>query len=239
MRQPIVAIDGPAGSGKSTVATLLAERAGLQCISSGAMYRAVALHALREGIAPTDRAHLTAVAAALAIRFAGERVFVNGEDVTAALREPAVGEMASTLATYPEVRAHLVAKQQAYGRDGGIVMEGRDIQTVVFPEAEIKVFLEASAAERARRRWQELLARGEAVTYEVVLEEVVARDRRDTEREASPLRPATDAICVDTDGQTVAHVVDCLLSIVDTWRAHPDLRGAALARAAGCGTGAS
>ena len=172
---PIVAIDGPAGSGKSTIARLAALRTGLPFISSGAMYRAVALLALRAGILVTERAKLIALAEALEPRFAmddegRERVFLAGEEVTEALQQPAVAQMASAIAVIPELRAQLVAKQQAYGQRGGVVMEGRDIQTVVFPDADIKIFLFATPEERARRRWKELLAQGEAITYATVLD---------------------------------------------------------------------
>ena len=232
-RQPIVAVDGPAGSGKSTVAKLAARRAGLQFISSGAMYRAVALQAMRQGVAAADRARLIALAEHLPISFSTDadgnvRTLLDGEEVTAALNAPAIGQVASIIATIPELRAHLVARQQEYGRQGGIVMEGRDIQTVVFPDAEIKVFLTASAEERARRRWKELAAAGTPVGYQQVLDEVRARDERDADREASPLRAAPDAIALDTDGKNIDQVVDVLLQLIETWRAHPDLRGSAL-----------
>ncbi|HEY3377371.1 MAG TPA: (d)CMP kinase, partial [Armatimonadota bacterium] len=144
---------------------------------------------------------------------------VDGEDVTTALREPAIGELASSVATIPALRAQLVAKQQEYGRQGGVIMEGRDIQTVVFPNADLKIFLTASAAERARRRCDELQARGESIAYQTVLDEVETRDRRDAEREASPLRAADDAILVDTDGRTVDQVVEVLVELIRTWRA--------------------
>ncbi|HEY3415407.1 MAG TPA: (d)CMP kinase, partial [Armatimonadota bacterium] len=165
------------------------------------------------------------------------RVLLAGEDVTAALQDPGVGQIASTIAIIPELRAPLVARQRDYGRDGGVVMEGRDIQTVVFPDADIKIFLIASAEERAYRRWKELAERGEFVDLPEVLDEVKARDARDAEREASPLRAAPDAITIDTDGRTVAEVVDCIVRIIRTWRQQPDLRGQALARAAECAEG--
>lgn len=236
-RLPIVAIDGPAGTGKSTVAKLAAERTGLQFISSGSMYRAVALSALRQGIAFTAHDRLIDLARELEFRFTTDKngaihTFINGEDVTAAIREPEVGARASDVATIPALRAELVAKQQAYGRQGGIIMEGRDIQTVVFPDADIKVFLNASAEERAQRRWKELVNNGDNVEFADVLAEVQARDKQDVEREASPLRAADDAICLDTDRRTIEQVVTCLVQLIETWKAHPELHGQALARAA-------
>lgn len=234
---PIVAIDGPAGTGKSTVAKLAAERAGLQFISSGSMYRAVALYALRQGIPVTDQEQLVALAAGLQFQFTTDaagviHTVVNGEDVTEEIRRPEVGELASSVATIPELRALLVAKQQEYGQHGGVVMEGRDIQTVVFPHADIKVFLTASAEERAKRRWTELAARGVSVDFAEVLAEVQTRDRRDAERDASPLRAADNAIFLDTGGKTIEQVVDCLLQLIHTWQAHPDLHGEQLAATA-------
>ncbi len=236
-RQPIVAIDGPAGSGKSTVARLAALRAGLPFISSGAMYRAVALLALREGVPATERAKLIALAAALEPCFtmdADGRVhtFLAGEEVTEALQQPAVAQVASAIAVIPELRAQLVAKQQAYGQRRGVVMEGRDIQTVVFPDANIKIFLTATQEERARRRWKELVALGEAISYATVLADVRTRDARDETRAASPLRAAPDAILLDTDGKTIDEVVQCVVTIIHTWQNDPSLQGESLARAA-------
>jgi len=242
IRQPIVAIDGPAGTGKSTVAKRVAERAGLQFISSGSMYRAVALCALREGVSAADRQRLIDIAAGLSFHFFTDptdgtvHTVIDDEDVTEALRAPAVGQIASAIATIPELRAHLVAKQQEYGRQGGIIMEGRDIQTVVFPDADIKVFLTASEQECARRRWKELHDKGENVPFPEVLQEVRERDRRDAEREVSPLRAAPDAIMVNTDDRTIDQVVECLLALITAWRADPRLHGHDLATAAGCGT---
>ncbi|MHB9133094.1 MAG: (d)CMP kinase [Armatimonadota bacterium] len=238
--QPIVAIDGPAGSGKSTVAKIVAREAGLQFISSGTMYRAVALQALREGVTAADRQRLIQLAAELPIRFTtdGEgqvHTWLGDEDVTEAIKRPEVAQVASAIATIPELRAHLVDKQREYGKAGGIVMEGRDIQTVVFPDAEVKVFLTASAEERATRRWKELAACGDASAYQTVLDEVRTRDRRDAERDASPLCAAPNAIMIDTDRMTIDQVVECLLRIIAAWRAHPALSGADLAQAAGCG----
>jgi len=241
-RLPIVAIDGPAGSGKSTVAQRVARRAGLQFISSGALYRATALRAVRLGVPATDQARLTALATDLPVQFTTDvdgtvRTFLDGDDVTAALRDPGVGQIASAIAVIPALRAQIVARLRALGRDGGLIMEGRDIQTVVFPDADVKLFLTASAEERARRRWQELTGAGESVTFGAVLDEVRARDARDEGRDASPLRAAPDAILLDTDGLTIDQVVDCILQILAAWQRTPSLRGDALARAAGCAGG--
>ncbi len=217
--EPIVAIDGPAGSGKSTVAALAARVAGLQFISSGAMYRAVALQALRGGVGLANREAIIALAAALDISFTTDadgtiRTFIGSEDVTEALRAPAVGQISSVIAAIAQVREHLVDKQRQYGINGGIVMEGRDIQTVVFPDAEVKIYLEASAEERARRRWKELRAKGVATGYTEVLHEVIERDRQDSERDASPMRAATDAVKLNTDGRTIDQVVADIVQLI-------------------------
>ena len=238
VREAVLAIDGPAGSGKSTVAQEVARRAGLQFISSGALYRAVALRALRAGVPATDRARLIELAETLRMRFTTDpdgkiRAFLDGEEVTEALRQPGVEQIASTLAMIPELRAHIVDRLRDYGREGGIIMEGRDIQTVVFPDADIKIFLTASDEERARRRWKEITANGETLSYNQILANVRARDRRDEERAASPLRAAPDAVHIDTDKMTIDQVVHCVLHIIDIWHANPDLHGADLARAAG------
>ncbi|MHB9024538.1 MAG: (d)CMP kinase [Armatimonadota bacterium] len=239
---PIVAIDGPAGSGKSTVARLAAAESGLPFVSSGAMYRAVALQALREGVGATDRRRMIEIAEDLPIQYltlpdGDVRVLLAEEDVTEALQSPGVGQIASALAIIPELREPLVAKQRDYGREGGVIMEGRDIQTVVFPDADIKIFLTASAEERAQRRWKELQDRGEPVDRARVLDEVRERDARDAERAISPLRAADDAIIVDTDGRAVSDVVACIVRVIRAWQRQPDLHGQDLARAAGCAEG--
>lgn len=239
--QPIIAIDGPAGSGKSTVATEVARRARLQFISSGAMYRAVALLALRDGVAATDRNRLIALAADIDVQFTTDEAglihtFIGQEDITDAIRVPNVAQIASMIAVIPEVRAHLVAKQQAYGAQGGILMEGRDIQTVVFPDADLKIFLTASAEERARRRWKELLATSQPAEYQSVIDEVRERDQRDAERNTSPLCAAPDAIFINTDGMALEQVINCLMHLIDAWRACPQASRATLVANAGCGT---
>jgi len=191
----VIAIDGPAGAGKSTVARALARALGFRYLDSGAMYRAVALATLRQGGDPAGRA------AELDIEL-GDRVVVNGEDVTAEIREPAVSEKASQVATMGDVRAALVEKQRALLGAGDWVAEGRDIGTVVAPDAELKVFLTASPEERAQRRAAELGA-----DPGIVLQEQTLRDAQDERREHSPLRAADDSVEVDTTGLSVDEVV--------------------------------
>ena len=203
-----IAIDGPAGSGKSSVARLVSKALGYLYLDSGAMYRALALKALRRSISLQDEAELhklaqethielkppTAAQVAAGIK---NRVFLDGEEVTQEIRTPEVAQAASRLATLAPVRAVLVAEQQRAGAGGGVVMEGRDIGTVVFPEAELKIFLEASPEVRAERRWKEHQEKGESMTLAEVLDEVRERDKRDRERKVSPLVRAPDAVLID------------------------------------------
>jgi cytidylate kinase len=198
----VVAIDGPAGAGKSTVARAVAASLGWTYLDSGAMYRAVALAALRKGRSPAE------VASAVRIDV-GEQVQVDGEDVTGLIRSPEVSEAASQAAADPEVRRALVSQQRRVLSTGDWVAEGRDIGTVVAPEAELKVFLTADATERARRRADELGA-----DLETVLAEQAIRDERDSERELSPLRAAPDAVILDTGGLTVDEVTGKVVALV-------------------------
>jgi CMP/dCMP kinase len=197
----IIAIDGPVGSGKSTVARRVAELLGYLHLDSGAMYRAVALGATRAGVSLGDAAGLERVACEARIDMqmdgAERRVLLDGEDVTESLRGPEMSQQASRVALVPGVRRVLVTHQQRMGAAGGIVVEGRDIGTVVFPRAGLKVFLDADAEVRAQRRWLEYEQKGVAVELALVVEEVRERDRRDRERAASPLRRAPDAVYVD------------------------------------------
>lgn len=219
-----VAIDGPAGAGKSTVAKLIALRFGLQYVDTGAMYRGVALRALRMGAEIDNPQHVEPIANRASFRFHAEipspgellnRVFVDGEDVTDDIRAPDVSNAASVVSTLSGVRRALVALQQRMGADGGVVMEGRDIGTVVMPRAEVKIFLTASAEERARRRCLELELKGAPQPYQQVLDEINERDHRDTTRADSPLRPAEDAVTVDTDGKSIEQVTDEIGSIIN------------------------
>jgi cytidylate kinase len=217
-RRPIVAIDGPAGAGKSTVARRLAAALGYVYIDTGAMYRGVALAAQRRGIAFDDSARLTDLAGALQFGFIpdGERsrLQMNGEDVSGEIRTPEISRASSLVSRWPGVRSALVTQQRRLSEAGGVVMEGRDIGTVVFPNARAKIFLTATVEERARRRFAELQANGQPADLDEVRREVEDRDRRDMEREHSPLCKADDALEFYTDGLTIDEVVDRLADTV-------------------------
>jgi CMP/dCMP kinase len=208
--RPIVTIDGPSGSGKTTVSKRLAEAAGMVRVDTGAMYRAVALAARRAGIPWGDPVRLGGVARDLDLSFrtvAGEpRVFLSGEDVSAAIRAPEVSMGASAVSSHGPVREALVAKQREMARDGGVVLEGRDTGTVVFPDAEAKFFRDVAVAVRARRRRREI-APPEAQSFEEVLRDVLRRDVQDSTREHSPLRVADGAVYIDSTTMTVDEVV--------------------------------
>jgi cytidylate kinase len=198
----IIAIDGPVGSGKSTLARRVAEMMGYVYIDTGAMYRAVALKALRRRISFEAADELESLAAGTRIDLraqAGQqRVLLDAEDVTAAIRTPEVAQAASKVAVIPGLRHVLVAEQRRAGQQGGVVMEGRDIGSVVFPEADLKIFLTASPEVRAERRWREHEQKGDAISLERTLDEIHERDRRDSERASSPLVRAADAVVVDS-----------------------------------------
>jgi cytidylate kinase len=215
-RSFVVAIDGPAASGKSTTARQVAERLSFRHLDTGAMYRALTWKALASGVDPADRAALGALAEATAFTFSpgpsGDRLLVDGEDVAERIREPAVTRSVSLVASVPAVRRRLVRLQREIARGGPCVVEGRDIGTVVFPDAPVKIFLIASIEERARRRREELA--GERPSVEDLAEEIRRRDAMDEGREDSPLRPAPDAIPLDTTGLTVEEVVEAIVRAV-------------------------
>jgi cytidylate kinase len=201
-RKLIIAIDGPVGSGKSTLARRVAALLGYIYIDTGAMYRAIALKALRNGVPLHAGEKLAALAGEthidLRAQDGAQQVLLDGEDVTAAIRTPEVAQAASKAAIVPGVRKVLVAEQRRAGQNGGVVMEGRDIGSVVFPDAELKIFLSASPEVRAERRWREHQQKGEAIDLARTLEEIHERDRRDQERSSSPLVRAKDAVVVDS-----------------------------------------
>lgn len=210
----IVAIDGPSGAGKSSLTRLLAQRLGYIHIDTGAMFRAVALMAKRAGIACDDDAALEGLCSTLAITFCrdGEscRVLVNGEDVSGAIRSEEIGLFTSCISARKPVRDALLAMQRKMGAAGGVILEGRDIGTVVFPDAEVKFFLSATARERGRRRFLELSGRGEEATLEETIAKVVSRDRQDEGREHAPLKKADDAISIDSTSLSIEEVLELM-----------------------------
>ena len=209
----IVAIDGPSGAGKSTVARHVAKSLGYHFLDSGALYRALALAALRAGVGPEDKAGLAGVLGRLRIEL-GEAgsVLLDGREVAHEIRTESVSQAASKLSSLPEVRAALIGLQRSAARSPGTVAEGRDMGTVVFPDAQLKVFLDADPAERATRRALELRARDPAVDVEEVKAEMVERDRRDRTRAVAPLRAAGDAVVVDSTALTIDEVVDRIVA---------------------------
>jgi len=217
--QPVIAIDGPVGAGKSTVARELARALGFEYLNTGAMYRAVAIAAREAGLADLEAgangdaertARLRKLLDSIAIEFDGGRIMLNGRDVMDRIGDPMVSEDASRLSTIGAVRERMRELQRAAGERGGIVMEGRDIGTAVFPDAECKFYLDASAEVRAERRWRELRARGVESSRAEVLAQLIERDRRDSGRALAPLRPADDAIVVDSGSLTIDEVVAML-----------------------------
>jgi CMP/dCMP kinase len=214
----VIAIDGPVGAGKSTVAKLVARKLGYLYVDTGAMYRAVALKALRLGMDINDPIVMAMLAEATDIQLQQQgdgsvRVFLDGEDVTEAIRTPEVSEASSIVSAHEGVRKVLAERQKAMAKLGGVVMEGRDIQTVIAPDAEVKIFLTASLEERAKRRWLELQQKGISVSYEEVLQEVKERDERDKTRAIAPLRKAPDAVEIDTTGMTPEEVAEKIVKL--------------------------
>jgi cytidylate kinase len=213
-RRVVVAIDGPAGAGKSTIALRLAGRLGFTYIDTGAMYRTVALWAIRQKVDPTDMHRMEQLALAAEIELAPGRIRLNGEDVTDAIRTPEVTIAASRVAVVPGVRRAMVTKQRGIAERSSVVMEGRDIGTVVFPNADVKVYLDADPAERVKRRLLEIRARGEEITEAALAEQMQERDRRDTSRADSPLAQAPDATYLDSTALSIEQVEEAILKIV-------------------------
>ncbi|HTD26600.1 MAG TPA: (d)CMP kinase [Candidatus Elarobacter sp.] len=212
----MIAVDGPAGAGKSSASRALARRLGFGYVDTGAMYRAVGVLAAERGIDADDAAALGRLVAGLDFELArdGERLLIGGRDLSAAIRRPEAGELASRVSTQPVVRQRLVALQRALGAAGGVVMEGRDIGTVVFPDARVKLYLTADPVTRAARRAAELRAAAATVDEAALARELAERDRRDAGRAHSPLRPAADAVVLDTTALTLEDVVEAMERVV-------------------------
>ena len=212
----IIAIDGPSGAGKSTLAKKLAKALDFTYLDTGAMYRALALKILRQGVDLADDMKLVPLVNSTAVDLRGDaaelQVLLDGINVAAEIRTPAVSQMASKASALKIVRDRMLELQRRLGRQGNVVAEGRDIGTVVFPDAQVKIFLSASAAERARRRFAELQAAGEAVDLEATLREIEERDKRDSERELAPLRKADDAVVIDSSTSTADEVAASVLA---------------------------
>lgn len=217
----VITIDGPSGSGKGTVSRLLAQKLGWSILDSGAIYRVLALAAMHHHIEPGDEEALIPLAAHLDVQFVVEdisqspKIILEGEDVTHSIRNEEVGGVASQVASLPRVREALLRRQRAFKQAPGLVADGRDMGTVVFPSAEVKVFLTASAEERARRRFEELKAKGQddkiAPPFEQILEQIVERDERDMNRATAPLKPAEDALVLDSTELDIEAVLDKVL----------------------------
>ena len=217
-RPPIVTIDGPSGSGKGTISREVARELGWHLLDSGALYRLVALGGLRAGLASEDRTGHAGLATAMDVRFGSaadgaELVELDGEDVSAAIRSESAGAGASRVAAWPEVRSALLERQRAFAAPPGLVADGRDMGTVVFPEADLKIFLTATPEERARRRHKQLKDKGSDVSLPALSREIAERDSRDRNRQVAPLRPATDACVIDSTALSVGEVVGQVLQL--------------------------
>ena len=214
-----VAIDGPAGAGKSTIAKMVAKKLGFIYVDTGAMYRAMALHLLRKGIPATDSAAISAACedADITIQYQnGEQVvLLNGENVNGLIRTEEVGNMASSSSTNGDVRKKLVALQQKLAKTAEVIMDGRDIGTVVLPDADVKIYLTAGSDVRAKRRFDELTAKGEICDLQKIEKDIIERDERDMNREISPLKQADDAILVDSSYMTIEEVAEKIISLIN------------------------
>lgn len=213
-----VAVDGPSGAGKSSVSKAVAKALGFVHIDTGAMYRALAYHALDLGVDISDKSAvekmLSETKLSLALDGGAQRVLVNGEDVTGYIRTEKVSMAASNVSKIPAVRAFLLETQRQTAREMNVLMDGRDIATVVLPDADVKIFLTASAEKRAERRYKELLAKNEEVEYNNILEDVIKRDRQDMERDIAPLKPSDESVIVDTSDLSFEESVDAIIGMI-------------------------
>ncbi|MCH6548682.1 MAG: (d)CMP kinase [Proteobacteria bacterium] len=218
-KTPVVAIDGPVGSGKGTIARRVATSLGWHLLDSGALYRLVALASVKRGVAETEEEDLAALASDLSVEFetdqsGDERIFLDGEDVTSDIRSEECGRVASAVASFSGVRAALLEIQRGFRKKPGLVADGRDMGSTVFPNAFLKVYLTASAEERAKRRHKQLKDKGIDVSLPALSRDIVDRDRRDSERTVAPLRPAADARLLDSSGQSIDEVTQTVLDWV-------------------------
>ncbi|CAM3216822.1 cytidylate kinase [Ectopseudomonas mendocina] len=214
MSAPVITVDGPSGSGKGTLCALLAKQLGWNLLDSGALYRLLAFAAGNHGIDLTNEEALKQLAAHLDVQFIDKRIILEGEEVTDVIRNEQVGAGASMVASLPAVREALLQRQRAFQEMPGLVADGRDMGTVVFTDAPLKIFLTASAEERARRRYLQLKAKGDDVNLASLLDEIRARDERDTQRAVAPLKPAADAILLDSTELSIEQVLERILSEV-------------------------
>lgn len=215
-----IAIDGPSGAGKSTISKMLAKKLGIIYLDTGAMYRAVALYVSRKGVDVNDKDKVVPLLTEIEIEFRGEgdekRIYLNGEDVSAAIREHAVSKMASDVSKIKEVRLFLVEQQRAIAKKNDVVLDGRDITSFVLPDSKYKFFLTATPEERARRRYEELKAKGSDISYETVLADVNDRDYNDTHRDFAPLVQTEDAVLIDSTDLSTDEVIEVILRYVNT-----------------------
>lgn len=215
-----IAIDGPSGAGKSTISKMLAKKLGIIYLDTGAMYRAVALYVSRKGVDVNDRDKVVPLLSQIEIEFRGDgdekRIYLNGEDVSAAIREHAVSKMASDVSKIKEVRLFLVEQQRAIAKKNDVVLDGRDITSFVLPDSKYKFFLTATPEERARRRYEELKAKGSDISYETILADVNDRDYNDTHRDFAPLVQTEDAVLIDSTYLSTDEVIEVILRYVNT-----------------------
>lgn len=213
-----IAIDGPGGAGKSTIAKLTAEKLGLEYIDTGAMYRAAALKAVNEGIDPADEDGIADMIEKTDIDFDGGKVMLDGRDVSKEIRSPEISMMASRVSAVPQVRKKLVGMQRRMGENKSVIMDGRDIGTNVLKNAELKIFLTADDRERAKRRYREMIEKGQDADYEKVLADIRKRDHDDMTRSVDPLKKADDAVEIDTTDMTIDEVVGAIIKEAEKWQ---------------------